>query len=209
LDAVGYFNQESVALIAYDAAGLAEAVGTTYEICAGIEPLLPLEAPAVATVNAARNPARAPAAMVTQWRALLPDRVVGVQAGKGSITAVSHDGTVLTLSAKGQVQGTKVMAVAEADDLAKPMAAALDAELAKKIVDPRFIARFTQPLGNGLTAVVYWGGLVRVVGADGTVQAEQSMPNHVTSLAALDGQLLVGLADGQLLCLAAPEQAAR
>jgi hypothetical protein len=35
------------------------------------------------------------------------------------------------------------------------------------------------------------------------------MPNHVTSLAALDGQLLVGLADGQLLCLAAPEQAAR
>ncbi|HEY8667400.1 MAG TPA: hypothetical protein VIL86_12085, partial [Tepidisphaeraceae bacterium] len=35
-DAVGYFNQESISLIAYDEKGLDEAVGNLYEICAGL-----------------------------------------------------------------------------------------------------------------------------------------------------------------------------
>ena len=98
-DAVGYFNQESVTLVAYDQAGMDEAVGTLYEICAGIDPLMPLEPPASADVTVASVPAPQISAPVLRWRALLPDRVAGLQANAGTITAVSHDGTVLTLSA--------------------------------------------------------------------------------------------------------------
>ncbi|MCX7935573.1 MAG: hypothetical protein N3A66_09995, partial [Planctomycetota bacterium] len=44
LDAIGA-GQESVTLIAHDAEGLAEAVGTLYEIAAGLEPLMAAEPP--------------------------------------------------------------------------------------------------------------------------------------------------------------------
>jgi hypothetical protein len=40
-EAIGV-NQESISLIAYNAAGMGEAVGTMYEMLAGLEPLTPL-----------------------------------------------------------------------------------------------------------------------------------------------------------------------
>jgi hypothetical protein len=51
-DAIGP-TQESIALIAYDAAGMAEAVGSTFEAAAGIEPHTPLALPSQSTLTAA------------------------------------------------------------------------------------------------------------------------------------------------------------
>src|SRR6185436_16887396 len=53
-DCVG-LNQESVALIATDPAGISEAIGTLYEIVAGIDPLTALAAPTTASVGAANK----------------------------------------------------------------------------------------------------------------------------------------------------------
>jgi hypothetical protein len=196
-DAVGYFNQESVTLIAYDAEGMAEAAGTLYEVAAGIDPLMPLEPPAVAEVVPAKEaPPRVPS-FELQWRALLPDRVDGVQLKGGAVTAVAHDGSVVTLDAKGALKSTKVRNDAGAQ--AGAMAVAPDEALLKKVATPRFVPRFTVPVDGGLTAVGYWGGLLQVVDAEGAVKKQQLLPQDIASLAAGEGQLLVGLADGQLL----------
>lgn len=200
-DAVGYFNQESVTLIADDQAGMAEAVGTLYEICAGIDPLMAKTPPAVATVApASQAPAPVPGFTVT-WRALLSDRVIGLQADGNRIAAVSRDGSLTTLSAKGSTEKTKVASVADAETKAKAMQPPANAELLKKLADPRFIAKFTLPLTHDLTAVAYWGGLLKTVAADGTVKQQQLLPLDITALAVAHGQLLVGLSDGQVLSL--------
>ena len=82
------------------------------------------------------------------------------------------------------------------------MATPLLADLAKKVKAPSLIAKLTQSLDGGLTAIGYWGGTLQIVDADGAVKLQQRLPQDVTSLAAGGGQLFVGLADGQVLCLA-------
>jgi hypothetical protein len=97
-DCVG-LNQESVALVAYDPAGVDEAVGTLYEIAAGIDPLMALVAPATASVGAANKaPARAPELAVA-WQLGLPDRAAGLRAG----LALTEDGTLTAFDAAGKI----------------------------------------------------------------------------------------------------------
>ncbi|MGH2927342.1 MAG: DUF2332 family protein, partial [Solirubrobacteraceae bacterium] len=61
--------QESITLIAHDPAGSAEAVGTQYELLAGIAPLTPLALPRAGSVTPARKgPAGAPLTLRPQWR---------------------------------------------------------------------------------------------------------------------------------------------
>jgi hypothetical protein len=97
-DCVG-LNQESVTLIAYDAAGMSEAVGTLYEMAAGLEPLMPLAPAAAASVSpAVKAAARIPEAS-TAWQIALPDRAAGL---KGNL-ALTEDGTLTALDGQGKV----------------------------------------------------------------------------------------------------------
>ena len=71
-DAIGA-GQESITLVAYDAAGMSEAVGTLYEATAGMDPLTPLQPPqATAITAAAKGPAAKEAPIVWQRAAARP-----------------------------------------------------------------------------------------------------------------------------------------
>ncbi|HWG03653.1 MAG TPA: hypothetical protein VG271_01440, partial [Beijerinckiaceae bacterium] len=73
-DAVSYGN-ESVTLIGYDPAGIAEAVGCLYEAAAGFEPLTKYILPAPAAITAASTKTIAPEAPIA-WRTVLSDHIV-------------------------------------------------------------------------------------------------------------------------------------
>jgi outer membrane protein assembly factor BamB len=101
-DAVGY-GQESVTLLAYDAAGMAEAVGSLYEAAAGLEPLTALVPPSTAEgapANAA--PARAPEAAVA-WTLALPDRAAAIRESGGTLYVLTKDGSLTAVDAAGKV----------------------------------------------------------------------------------------------------------
>jgi len=103
-DAVGY-GQESVTLIAYDAPGMSQAVGTIYEAAAGLTPLTPLRLPGRASVAAASVAKAAAPAPRAAWRLTLPDRVrqMKVLAG-GDVLAISQDGTLVRLRPNGKIR---------------------------------------------------------------------------------------------------------
>jgi hypothetical protein len=54
---------------------------------------------------------------------------------------------------------------------------------------------------GGQLAVAYWGGTVCILDKAGAVCAARRLPQDVTALAWLDGQLLAGDADGKLVAL--------
>lgn len=101
-DCVG-LNQESVALIAYDGAGLSEAIGTMYEMAAGLDPLLPLVPPAIATVGAANKGPAKTGEPVVAWKAALSDRAVALLPLGKTLLALSEDATLTALDDKGQI----------------------------------------------------------------------------------------------------------
>jgi len=103
-DAVGY-GQESVTLIAYDAAGMGQAIGSIYEAAVGITPLMPLRMPTGGSVAAASRGAEVPFSPFTSWQLVLPDRVrqMKVLAG-GDVLAISQDGTLIRLQPNGKVR---------------------------------------------------------------------------------------------------------
>ena len=94
-DGVGN-GQESITLIAYDAAGMSEAVGSFYEAVAGIDPLTRWSLATSSTITPASTQKPTPALNVTQL-ATLPDRVVGLKQQGAELTALSYDGTQVAL----------------------------------------------------------------------------------------------------------------
>ena len=57
--------------------------------------------------------------------------------------------------------------------------------------------------GTDRIAIAYWGGTLRIVDAQGTLQSEQQLPQDITALAWLDNILSAGLADGRVIALQA------
>jgi hypothetical protein len=101
-DAVG-LGQESVALIAYDPTGMSEAVGTLYEIAAGLEPLMALVPPGLTTVSAANKaPARSPEPAPV-WQFPLPDRLAGLKPVGLGLVALTEDGSLSAFNAAGKL----------------------------------------------------------------------------------------------------------
>lgn len=102
LDGVGY-GQESITAIAADATGMAEAVGTLYEMAAGLAPLTPLAQPVGAEVEAAvKAPAQVPA-LSPAWQMQLPDRAAAVKAlPDGQSVVLSEDGSLTLFAANGK-----------------------------------------------------------------------------------------------------------
>ena len=77
-------GQESVTLIAYDEAGMQEAVGSFYEAVAGMEPLTRWEWPQRDTFAPATVPVGVTPAAKIAWTATLPDRVLAIQPSGGN-----------------------------------------------------------------------------------------------------------------------------
>ena len=109
LDGVGY-GQESITAIAPDAAGMAEAVGTLYEMAAGLAPLTPLAQPLAATVAAALKAPAHVATLPLAWQLQLPDRAAAVKALRaGQSVVLSEDGTLTLFNANGKPAWQKTL----------------------------------------------------------------------------------------------------
>jgi hypothetical protein len=192
-----------VALIAHDEAGMAEAVGSFFEAVAGLEPLTRWSLPEKDALTAAKTAERTSAATVA-WEARLPDRVEALVPARGGVTALTHDGTLVTLTAAAGVQtNVKVLSAAEHDRTLKEMLSAN----ASAAVPPTFqradrLLKLGAAEPNGKRyAVAYWGGTLRVGEADGKAITEQQSPQDVTALAWTGERVIVGLADGRVLSL--------
>jgi hypothetical protein len=202
-DGVGH-GQESLTLIAHDAEGMAEAVGTCYEAVAGINPLTRWELAERDSLTPAKTaPNHHPAATVA-WTAVFPDRVDGIAEEKGGLSVLTHDGSFTPVSADGKPGAGRVLPVGEADRYHKDLTAALEpkAPAAQKQARPDRLLKLSAATGDRM-AVAYWGGTLRIVDGAGKILSEQQMPQDVTALAWQGRRLLAGLADGQVVALEA------
>lgn len=216
VNGVGFYNQESIALIAYDEAGLSEAVGTVFEWASGLDALTRYHLPQEASVTAASRPVgRLPEPEVA-WSALLPDRAVRLTTADGSLQALSADGTLTVLGAEGRITKQKVTDAAEAQGLidnatfvpttvATPKPPATPgkppAPAAPSPFEQRGRVIKTVAVGEGLTAVAYWGGLVRLFDANQAPVMERKMPQDVAVLAWSGDLVIAALADGEVVAL--------
>jgi hypothetical protein len=108
-DGVGY-GQESVTLIAYDAKGMGEAVGTLYEAVAGLRPLTRWKLPAANSVTAATKALAKPTEPKASWQVLLPDRAVAIKPlSGGNVVVLTQDGSLTALTQDGKVAWKKVV----------------------------------------------------------------------------------------------------
>jgi hypothetical protein len=191
-------HQESVTLIAYDADGMSEAVGTLYEMLAGLEPLTPLAPPRSSTITPATRRRPQPE-LHPAWTVVLPDRVTALHVGAGDIQALTAASTLSVVSPVGQVSSTKPLVATEYQALAQ--------QWRTKDLSALTAARKAAPAGrlvklavsNGSrTAVAYWGGLVEILDAFGVARHRHRGPQDISALAWDGPRLLVGDADGRL-----------
>jgi hypothetical protein len=141
----------------------------------------------------------------TAWSVSVPDRVVALAAGGGMLTAVSHDGSLSTIDRSGKLLASKPLSAAELQEAVKQHAAPADPradEALKSQARSDRLAKLAAATSDRI-AVVYWGGTLRVVDAQGTIRSEQTLPQDVTALTWLDGVLVAGLADGRVIALQA------
>lgn len=189
-------GQESVALIAYDADGMAEAVGSAYEAMAAIDPLTRWAQP-VSNAVAAATKERVPTAPTVRWEAILPDYADAVEATNGSVTVLTHDGSLSIVSAQGKVTSRRLATEAETKRLAP--AKPTNQERQKYAVPGRLVK--TVATAGGRTAVGYWGGLVRVVDAQGAEKMAHQFQYDVSGLAWVGDTLVVARSDGRVVAV--------
>jgi hypothetical protein len=206
-DAIGP-GQESIALIAYDEAGMAEAVGSVYEAAAGLEPLTRFALPGYGRTDAIRT-AKEPHVARVVGTVKLPDRIDLIKAHDKGVIAASHDGNLVTIAEEQKPFGPVIVAkgkpvsAAEYAKFVKDATVPLDAkqqELVKKQLRPDRMQSIVAAGGN-LLAVAYWGGTLRVVDHSGQVRAEQRLQQDITAMTWLGDRLVVGLADGRIFVL--------
>jgi hypothetical protein len=196
-------GQESIALIAYDEAGMAEAVGSFYEAVAGIEPLTKWNwasdselSPVVATEKVLE-------AKVERTETF-SDRVMGLAAEDGSIRALAHSGVAYTLNPANDRIAFDELSAAEYSKRAAAMAAKADpASLAsaQKLAGPQRLVKFVVKHGD-LSAIAYWGGTLELRDAADAVKTRNRLPQDITALLSADGRIYAGLANGRLMVLA-------
>jgi len=202
-DIIG-IGQESITLIAYDAEGMAEAVGTLYEMVAGIQPLTPWRMPAAHSVAAATAAPGLLPELKTAWVAVLPDRVVAMKALTNGLRVLTHDDSLSNLSAGGKLASQTPVAPEDREKAAadlRPDPQNASRDLPKENLPQDRIVKLmaTRP---PVTAVAFWGGTLITYDAAGAPKSRQQMPQDITALAWLGDTLAVGLADGRVVGLA-------
>jgi hypothetical protein len=200
-DAIGA-NQESVALLAYDGEGMAEAAGTMAEAVAGMEPLTRLTLPKASTITAASK-ASTPKTLAAAWTVSLPDRAAAFKVSDKQLSVLTADGTLARIDAAGKMVKQEVLAPADIAKMVPGMQTAPDAAALKLTQQKSPADRIVKTVAvrDGRMAVGYWGGLVQVWNGQGELQSSQQLSQDITGLAWLDDQLIVGLANGQVLGL--------
>ncbi len=178
-DAIGR-GLESITLIAYDEAGMEEAVGSLYEAVAGIEPLTKFVLPTDASLTATQATPSAPPRTSVVWSVNLPDRVLGNSPDNGGIEALSHDGSQSSISADGKITASKPAAAAELTEAAKPAAPEANS--------PRSMPEKIGCSSSRLETATAWQSLIGAVrcalpDGQGQVKSEQLLPQDITSLA--------------------------
>jgi hypothetical protein len=195
-------NQESITLIAFDAAGMDEAVGTLDELLAGLEPLTPLAMPRAAAITPAARTGQ-PRQLRIAWTAALPDRITGLKVDGGQCTALTRAETLSLVGADGRIVSTGTVAPEEYSSLLarlRPGAEPAALAAARAAAPPGRLVKLAVAGGDQI-AVAYWGGAVCILDKAGAVCAARRLPQDVTALAWLNGQLLAGDADGKLVAL--------
>ncbi|HUU68215.1 MAG TPA: hypothetical protein VM186_01720, partial [Planctomycetota bacterium] len=192
---------QSVTLLANDAAGLNEAVGTLFEIVAGLEPLTPNALPATSVIVAATQK-DAPPALAIAWQVVLPDRPVTIAATGNALSVQTWDGSQTAIDAKGRItSGTGARTQKKGDGILLASTAAPDPKtLPKGKLAYGRLPKLVAP-GNNATAVGYWGGTLQTFDAQGGVKSQQVLPQDISAMAWLGDILVVGLADGRVVAL--------
>jgi hypothetical protein len=196
-------NQESIALIANDEAGMDEAVGTLYEMMAGLEPLTPLVPARTSVVQPATRPRIVPD-LVVNWTALLEDRITALRVSDGGLTVLTAAGTRREVRRDGSFAGESAVPEDYESRLARFVRQNPEGEAAAR--KPAAAGRLIKLAAdsNGATAVAYWGGLVEVLDQGGKVVASHRCAQDITALDWLGANVVLGDADGRLMCLRVP-----
>ncbi len=192
------FNEESVAVVAADTAGMADGVGALYEAIAGLNPLTTWQQPTLATVQAATRNAGSLPALTPAWQLTVPDRPLWMDAANGELTICTGDGSLTTVSANGKkaTHGTANAAQVLQNPKVSTDVKALPADKLRK----DRVVKAVVP-GTGVTAVAYWGGTLQTISAKGELLTDQQLPQDISVLAWSGNTLVVGLADGRVLGL--------
>src|SRR5262249_31005849 len=158
-------GQESITLIAYDEAGMSEAVGSFYEAVAGIEPLTRWKLPEADVITPAKTaPDLAPAATVA-WALKLPDRGEAIKANGDGLQVLTHDSSLSTVTITGKLTGRQVLSTEKAGQTRKSLTPGEDrvaVAAAKKQERPDRLVKLSA-VGSGKVAVAYWGGTLGIV----------------------------------------------
>jgi hypothetical protein len=199
-DAIGP-RQETLTLIAYDEAGLTEAVGSVFEAASGIEPLTLYAPPSKNTITPVTKSSFVPAAPLA-WSAQLPDRIDGIGASGDTLSARSHDGTLASIDASGKIIKSSVLTAAEFDRTVKsetpPNIDLINS--AQKRVGALKKVKHAADLGN-FTAVSYWGGTLDIYDNAGTLQHRNIFSQDITALTTSGDKAIAGLADGRVIAV--------
>jgi hypothetical protein len=203
-DVVSFYNYETITAIAWDEAGMAEAVGTLFEVASGYLPATEWELPSRTAVAPATQAVGVLPGLKTAWDVYLPDRAVTLAVEGNRAELLSLDGSLTVLGADGKVVsqkgGQEAKAHAAFREVVKPRPAlALEGGMADATKVAKYVAK-----GEALTAVGFWGGMLRVFDAEGRPVAQQMLPQDLAGLAWLGSALVAPLADGRVLALSLP-----
>lgn len=101
-DSLGH-DVESITCIAFDAAGMREAVGTLFEAVSGMQPLTRWTLPAGSRLTPATVKQQALPVPALAWSGQVPDRAIGMAAlPDGRVAVATFDGTVTLFDAAGK-----------------------------------------------------------------------------------------------------------
>jgi hypothetical protein len=201
-EAIGV-NQESISLIAYDAAGMAEAVGTLYEMLAGLEPLTPLALSRTGVVQPATKSNSIPKLTVA-WELTLDDRITGLRAAEGKISALTAARTLAAVRSDGGASASPLSPDRYAELAQQFKPANADAlEQARKLAPSGCLPKLVADNGTN-RAVVYWGGRLELFDQAGKLLASRQGPQDLTAMTWAGPYLVTGDADGRLTALAVP-----
>ncbi len=200
-DGVGRM-QDSITLIAYDEAGMSEAVGSLYEAVAGMEPLTKWTLPDSHEIVKASF-AHERQIVNRRWQIRLPDRIEALKIDGDNIIAYTHDGSECTVDKNAKKSTSKVIAPADYQKAVKDLTPAETPELKaamKANERPERLMKMGLVAGE-YKAFAYWGGDLRVINKDGAIIFAPHFPNDITALAYFDKTIIVGLADGRLMTI--------
>ncbi len=186
---------ESVCLIANDARGMEEAVGTFYEAAAGIEAVTPLVLPAHASLSGPTTPAKSPPAAKTAWQVALPDRVLSVQVVGDAAVLRTWEGSRVRLEASGKYTFLPPTPGDSPPEWLRVVPQDVLAEVPPEVRLPDHLVKLVAR-GSRAVGIAYWGGALQILDSRQRIIAQQVLPADVAAMAWLDRTLLVALADG-------------